>query len=200
MRKQEGDETQAWIRHFEGYVPYTWVSDTIIEPDKYYKLNPLRLFGYPIAILSNESGVSRVMWSYVMNGKFVFSDIVLTHICDRFAVPKSLVKDLCKWQQEEWRRRKGISDKPCRIPSHYAHYFDEIELSCSEGRANKDNPSMQARYARMRGKKTMKTAHAYELAERMIEHFHESDQKKARMARKTADGIQASRNDGDGTD
>lgn len=143
------------IERFDGYVPYTWMADTIIEPDRHYKLNPVRLFGYPLWICAKETGVSTVMWSNVLNGKKGFSDAMLSHVCDRFAIPASLVKDLCRFQKIEWLRRNGLSNEPCKIPSHYSHYFEEIDLAIHSKLRRKDSPVMQARYAQMRKNKEL---------------------------------------------
>jgi hypothetical protein len=184
-----------WIERFEGYVPYTWMADTVIEPDKYYKLNSVRLFGYPVHILVKETGISSVMWSYVLNGKFKFSDIVLTHVCDRFAIPKSLVADLCRFQQEEWKRRNGDSEKPCLIPSHYAHYFEEIDIERFRKLKNKSSKVMQERYARMRQPVETRPPKMHEKAQEMLEHFQTSDEKRQKMAKQTAAGIEAANAD-----
>lgn len=134
------------IKRFEGYVPYTWMADTIIRPDGYYKLSAVRLFGYPNWICARESGVSEVMWSYFLNGKNSFSELVMSHVCDRFAIPASLVKDVHRYQQIEWMRRNGQSDEPCNIPSHYAHYFEEVNLERLKRFRDKSHPRMQALY------------------------------------------------------
>lgn len=138
------------IKRFEGYVPYTWMADTIIRPDGYYKLSAVRLFGYPNWICARESGVSEVMWSYFLNGKNSFSEAVMSHVCDRFAIPASLVKDVHRYQKIEWLRRKQELQEPCKIPSHYAHYFEEIDLDRYNRCRDKSHPAMQALYERRR--------------------------------------------------
>jgi len=188
------------IERFEGYVPYTWMADTIIRPDGYYKLSSIRLFGYPVWICARETGVSAVMWSYFLNGKSCFSDAVLSHICDLFAIPASLVKDVQKYQKIEWLRRKGLSDQPCEIPSHYAHYFEEIDIDRHRRLTDKSNPVMQSVYEANRKnpeRLTSKISHSSQRASTMQQYIENRHEERKRLEAEAVADAEASIPDGE---
>lgn len=188
------------VKRFEGYVPYTWMADTIIRKDGNYKLSAIRLFGYPAWICARETGISDVMWSNFLNGKKCFSEILMSHVCDRFAIPASLVKDVHKYQQIEWLRRNGQSDAPCNIPSHYAHYFEEVDLERLKRFRDKSHPRMQALYdeRRKRGGKLSENAitNTNRVAE-MQKYIEERDAERKRLEAEAVASLEAEDFDGE---